>query len=157
MYLRKGLRILSDTDHQLWMTYLKINSHMSKLTLFLNLWAVFTSGVREPEQNSVAFRHEVLQVSCTQALCRNSGESTWKKGVCTKVPSEDGTLPGIELVHSKSFDLLEFHLIVRSQILWLVGTIDYAGRYNIYSFKCTAKTWQVYYGNKLTECVCPLP
>ena len=139
MYLRKGLRILSDTDHQLWMTYLKINSHMSKLTLFLNLWAVFTSGVREPEQNTIAFRHELLQVSCTQALRPNSGESTWKKR-CVHKSAQRGWYTGIELVHSKSVDLLEFHLIIRSQILWLVGTIDYAGRYKIYSFKCTAKT-----------------
>lgn len=113
MYLRKGLRILSDTDHQLWMTYLKINSHMSKLTLFLNLWAVFTSGVREPEQNSVAFRHEVLQVCCTQALCPNSGESTWKKGVCTKAPSEDGTLASslctVKVSISSSFILSSDH------------------------------------------------
>ena len=45
---------------------------------------MFTLGARALAQNSVVFRHWVLQVPFTAqepALCLYSGASTWKKGV----------------------------------------------------------------------------
>ena len=110
MYLRKGLSILSDPDHQLWMTYLKINSHMGKLILFLKLRAVFALGVREPAQNSVALRHWVLWVPCTQELCQSSGKNTWKKR-CVHTSTQQGSYTSIVLKRGASFDLIEFHSI----------------------------------------------
>lgn len=75
---------------------------------------------------------------------------------CVHISAQRELYTGIVLVYGTSFELLELHSIIRSQVLWFVGSVDCAGRCKIYGFKYATKTQQVYYGNKVTECVCPL-